>query len=394
MPALYPVIVPGKVLKDGRHKIRIYLSHNCDCRYILTDIILNSEKEFKNGQIVRRHDSALLNAKLRGILQKYQTAIDDLEYIEGLTCAELLALLKQNERERHRTFGSVCAEYMENSQTTPQTIRIYKIGINSFSPVIGENVRLDHINHLKVRALDRHYREHGISSTTIRGRMALLRSILLYAQRSGYVQYRVDPFVHYTYPPAEVRQAWLSVEQIRAIRDYTPEHESDSFCKDMFMLSYYLGGINMVDMLKIDFAACRGKICYERTKTEKRSKLNKYVEFDIPPEAFEIIDRRIGEDGRIAVTDSGRRLSCASTLRIGMKRMGLNLGIHNLIFYSARKSFSQHAFTLGVPTQVIDYLLGHTIGKGSSCLYHYITVTPEQATAAVKKVLENLRDSK
>lgn len=63
----------------------------------------------------------------------------------------------------------------------------------------------------------------------------------------------------------------------------------------------------------------------------------------------------------------------------------------NIVFYSGRKSFSQHAFNLGIGTMVIDYLLGHKISRGGSCLYHYVAVSPETASAALRKVLDNLK---
>ena len=69
------------------------------------------------------------------------------------------------------------------------------------------------------------------------------------------------------------------------------------------------------------------------------------------------------------------------------------LGIEKtLMFYSARKSFAQHAFDTGISTMVIDYLIGHSVSssaKGS--IYHYVRATPEAANAALRKVLDNLK---
>ena len=67
------------------------------------------------------------------------------------------------------------------------------------------------------------------------------------------------------------------------------------------------------------------------------------------------------------------------------------LGIKRLIYYSARKSFSQHAFNLGISTSTIDYILGHRLDRNSTSLYKYISVTPDLATAAIRKVLDNLK---
>lgn len=47
-------IVPTKILIDGRHKIRIVVSHNSETRYIPTDCIINNEDQFKEGQVINR----------------------------------------------------------------------------------------------------------------------------------------------------------------------------------------------------------------------------------------------------------------------------------------------------------------------------------------------------
>ncbi|MBR4517104.1 MAG: recombinase, partial [Bacteroidaceae bacterium] len=75
MANLSAVIVPAKVLKGGKHKIRIAVSHNSKTRYIVTNITIDSDKEFKDGRIVKRPDSAIKNVKLRGLLDKYQEAL-------------------------------------------------------------------------------------------------------------------------------------------------------------------------------------------------------------------------------------------------------------------------------------------------------------------------------
>lgn len=56
MATLNSVIVPAKVLKDGHHKVRISVAHNGETRYIVTDIIIDLTKEFKNGKDIFSHN--------------------------------------------------------------------------------------------------------------------------------------------------------------------------------------------------------------------------------------------------------------------------------------------------------------------------------------------------
>ena len=90
MATLSLTVVPGKALKDGRHKVRISVAHNSQTRYILTDVILNSTREWKNGKVVKRPDASCLNTKLLQRLQEVQRIIDATPYMEGLSCVELV----------------------------------------------------------------------------------------------------------------------------------------------------------------------------------------------------------------------------------------------------------------------------------------------------------------
>lgn len=391
MAVINAVILPAKVLKGGRHKVRISVAHNGETRYIVTDIIIDSNKEFKSGAIVKRPDAAFLNTKLRKLLQRYQETIDELAYVNGLSCPELVYQLKNAGNYKRRTILSIFEEFMANANIKPRSYKGYLYHWRTLSSYLNEKMLAEHITHGTILGLDKFLRSRGLSKTSIRNYMVFLRCIINYAKRCGYVQYRVDPFVGYTFPEAEIRQAWLTVEEVKRIRDLHCPKKNIQKCRDFFMLSYYLGGINMVDLLQINFNQQVKLLHYKRTKTENRSKQNEFVEFSIPDEAKVIINRYKGADGYLCVSKHQRQTRCHPFFYTNMPKLAEMVGLKHLIYYSARKSFSQHAFNLGVKTDVIDYILGHRVGKGGTSLYHYITVTPEMATEAIRKVLDNLK---
>lgn len=78
MATLSLTLFKAKVLKDGRHKIRIAVRHRHETSYIITRFIIDSESQFKNGQIVKRPDAAVLNTKLRNLLNAYQEKLDNI----------------------------------------------------------------------------------------------------------------------------------------------------------------------------------------------------------------------------------------------------------------------------------------------------------------------------
>lgn len=391
MATFSAVIVPAKALKGGRHKIRISVAHNGETRYIVTDITIDSLKEFKNGSIVKRADASLLNTKLRGMLSQIQTAFDEIPYTEGLTCPELVSQLKDGGNNKHRTLQSVWEEFIENSSAKESTKREYGVVWRRIAGMINTKTVLENISRATIVGFKQKLVKSSLKPKTIYITMNFLRIIIGYAKRNGYVEYRIDPFCGTSLPHTEPRDSWLSVEQIRQIRDCELKKRNAKKMRDLFMLSYYLGGINMADLCKINFNETPGRIRYARQKTERRPKKNKYVEFDLPDEAVSIIEQYKNKDGYISFSESQAKNSARGFVGHNMRVLSQLLGINNLVYYSARKSFSQHAFNLGVPGSVIDYILGHRVDKSSTSLFSYISVTPEMATKAVRLVLDNLK---
>lgn len=391
MALLNAVVLSSKTIKGGRNKVRISVAHNGETRYIVTDIILNSNNEFKNGMVVKRADATMLNAKIRNLLQRYQSTLDELEYINGLTCPELVFQLRNAGSYKHRTLKSIYEEYMSNAHIKPSTLENYKYIWNNIESYLGDRILAEHITHGTVLGLDKYLRDRKMKLISIRTNLVFLMVLLNYAKRCGYVQFRVDPFFGYDLPKMEVRQSWISVEDVKKIRDLECTRYNMKKCRDLFMLSYYLGGINIIDLLNINFNEQTDILHYVRKKTEHRPKMNKYVEFRIPYEAKDIIAKYKGADGRIKATEYQRRTNYHRFFDLYIHKIAEATGIKQLIYYSARKSFSQHAFDLGVSTSVIDYILGHRVDKSGTSLYSYITVTPDMATNAVRKVLDNLK---
>ena len=61
MATIRLALIPAKVLSDGSHKICIAIHHKEETKYIVTRFKVDSLSQFKNGQVVKRPDAALIN---------------------------------------------------------------------------------------------------------------------------------------------------------------------------------------------------------------------------------------------------------------------------------------------------------------------------------------------
>ena len=63
---------------------------------------------------------------------------------------------------------------------------------------------------------------------------------------------------------------------------------------------------------------------------------------------------------------------------------------HRITFYSARKSFAQHAYDLGVPLSTIEYCMGQKM-KEDRPIFAYVKVMKKHADVCIRQVLDNIK---
>lgn len=375
-------LVPAKTMRDGKNKVRIAVAHKSQTRYIVTDVVLNSPKEWRNGRVVKRDDAGYLNVKLLTKMREMQEAIDGVTYAEGLSCSELIEAATMARKKKTHTIKTAYEEMMELSTATESTKRVYGAWYRSITAILPAGTPMASLSPIMVQRFILK-RQGKVSQATLRDQVGFIRQIVNYCQRNEYTDFRVSPTAGLVRSAVIVRNNWLTPDEVRRFRDMDIREKGLAEFRDFFMLSYYLGGINATDLLRIDFNECRDRLRYVRQKTERRVSI--CVEFDIPDEAKAIIKRMKQPDGRLKVGNYDT--STCSHISDKCRRQRKTMGIPQLTFYSARKSFAQHAFSLGESESVIDYLLGHS-PRGTTTIHSYIKVTPEMATRTVRKVCD------
>ena len=391
MATLKLTIFKAKVLKDGRHKIRVAVCHKRETCYIVTNFIIDNEAQFKNGQVVKRPDAAFINRKLRGLLDKYQESLDRVKNQDIYTCRQLKELVvNYSVSGEEATFQSVCENYVSE---------LNEEGRNSYATLLERNNRyfteftkgeilLSDITPVLINNYARFLKvKKGIGRTTTGMMMSRTRTIINKGIKSRLVKYEEHPFMNYSISSSPVRELDLNLDTLNKIRLAKPKEKRLRVAQDLFLLSFYLGGINLIDLLSIDFQ--KDKIEYVRTKSRNTTQGIRTISFSIPKEAKEIsikwMDKKTGR------LDFGYKYSYPNFSRYlsrSLDKLVKSLGItEKVIFYSARKSFAQYASEIGIPDGVIDYCLGHS-DKSKGVIRYYTKVKQQQADIAISRVID------
>lgn len=386
------VIVPAKKLSDGTHRIRIRVAHNSDTRFITTDIIVK-ENEFQNGRIIRRPDKNYLNSQLLRLYDMYLKRYMDLEYADSLTCVQLVKMITLEATNKCRTFEDVVDEYLSqiDEEERAKTHKLYRLATNKYLQFSGKGSLMEHITPIRINNYIMYLKKQKLSTTTINIYITLLKVVINYAKKMQYVEYRVDPFITAQIPSSRKRETFITVEQLKRIRDATVSKHNMMVVRDIFMLTYYLAGMNLVDMLDYDFRNT-DEVCYIRKKTRNTKEGSSITSFTIPDEAKPIILKYMNKKtGKLVFGKYKTYVSCYNTLTRKMKDLALTGGIkHNFTLYSARKSFVQHGFDLGIPLSTLEYCIGQSM-KEDRPIFNYVSIMKSHADKDIRTILDNLK---
>jgi site-specific recombinase XerD len=209
------------------------------------------------------------------------------------------------------------------------------------------------------------------------------------------------PFRKFSIKTERESYLWLNADEMKELRDIKVEPFMEKY-RDIFMLGFYLIGINISDLLELP-AGCikHGRIQYKRNKTAR------LYDIRVEPEAMEIINKYKGEKHLIGVLDDGtKEASFRRRLNDYIKRIGKVTYVKNkrgalikkeiqplhpdIVWYTARRSWATIAAGLDVPKETIGKALGHSEWDNSTTDI-YINFDNRKIDEANRKVLDAIK---
>lgn len=388
------VIVPTKRLANGKHRIRIAVAHQAQTRYIATPFILDSISQLKKGRVVRHENAAQINLCLQRTINEYILILSSIKHANQLTCTQLIHSIQEEERKKYLTFDVIAKEFLSTlqSESRIKSYKLYKTAISHFNRFLKKehNIPLEQIRPSHIHQYQKFLEKRELSSTTVRIYLTLIKVILNYAIKMDYIHYKVHPFAACILPSSRIRNLDLTVEELKSLRDVSLKEQNLLIVRDLFMLTYYLGGINLKDLLDYHFEENNLILSYIRHKTYRTKHGENEIVFSIQPEAQQIISKYRTDKGFLKFGPYESYNKVYSLIYRYLSRIAREAGIASSIsYYSARKSFAQHGYNIGIQIETIEYCIGHSM-KSNRPIGNYIRVMRSHADIAMRRIFDKL----
>lgn len=379
--------------KDGSYKIRISIGHKSETHYIVTKYRVNSLANFVNGVVVGQPDAKAINIKLRQLLNEYDERLERIPNAGDMSCEELRNLLRDMPSATQSATLMQIAEiyYRHLSEERRQsTANLGMYHVKRFTTFTNGDIFLAHLTPRLIDDYIHKLRVDGSSNAYINISVSPIRTVVNYAIKMQYVRYDVHPFAYFHKLESLPRDLALPIEDICRIFAYQPVRLKTRRTLDLFKLSYMLGGMNMADILQYDFR--NATISYHRMKTQHSTL--RATQFSIPHDAIPIIQRYMNKKtGLLDVMGKGDYHSFLVCTNRSLRTIAktLHLTHQRISFYSARKSFVQLGFDLGIPLEILEYCSGQTM-KANRPIFSYAQIMSRHADDAIRKILDYIKE--
>jgi hypothetical protein len=380
MATFKAIVLPGKTHEksDGTKNIKIRLYHNKSVQYISTPFYIQEVYVGKEGLINNLYPEAdSLNYELGELIQRYRgiciklgayrmSLMGSIEIKEHIIAAmepeyEFIDFVSFSENIISKTDREKTAEWYK----TAITVLCWFYGRKKIDI---RDITANRLNEFKERVSvagpQGKSLTPGAISNYLRAIRALFNKARSFYNNEDYNIIRVpnNPFAKVTIPKYVRKRKSLSVQDIIKIRDGQFSTERANMARDVFMIMFYLMGININDLYNLR-TAMRGRVEYERSKTNTEDNAYKFpLSIKIEPELSTLVDRYTD----IAFLSYFRRqysnsYNLMKAVNIGLNTISdeLNLGV-KITTNWARHSWASIARNrAGVPKADIDFCLGH-----------------------------------
>ena len=322
---------------------------------------------------------ALKELKIR--MEAYRTkAVNIIESLHPFSYEKFKQLMlgkgsfsKAESRDVYRMFDDYEARAkLQNKVRTATAYNTAKMSLQRFK----SKLYLEDVTPEFLQRFENYMTTEGKSRTTIGIYLRSLRAIINEAIDNGLMRREDYPFGRRRYIIPAPRQAKIALpaEQIRRILRYEPESKEEQRAKDIWVFSYFCGGMNINDICRLKKSNVQGDLLvFQRHKTKETSgRTGMPIQLMLQPEAQAVLGRQfvlgeylfpvlkpgVSEEQAVKLIQQFTK-----TTNKYLKRIGKKLGIARLTTQTARHSFATTLMNNGAPLTFISKSMGHSTTK-------------------------------
>lgn len=385
-------IRPNRPNGAGRYPIYIAVVVGKDVRYIQTPFDVSDPSQFSNGRITTRGASEI-NKTLSFLLDEYRTKLARLDVSKFGTASQLKDALTNKTKEKPLTVAQMFANRIE--QMSRENRLSYANMLKYSAKVIGDiigNPFVKDLTRQDIRALVDDMRARGYASGNMQMRLTHFKAAVNDLIDRELIRYDMHPFRGIKIPQAAPKYTDISRADFQRIRNLKPDCKRLELGRNIWLLSFYLCGLNLVDLTRLG-EELRGQVLrFERQKTSGHTRTSCPVSFTIPEEARPLImwaDRTGIFRERTQTEYKTLQRYVNRCIALVAERVGIR---GSFSYYSARHTFAQMGLMAGVHLELIEHLLGHSV-KSSRPIFSYLHIMHEQADKAVQEIIDYINHS-
>lgn len=347
----------------GLYPIQFLLSHKGRVTTIGTGISIRPEHwngEINKVVVPKCPNARAINESLEALFFKYTNTLRELNNdgkLVGKSVTDIKKLLTACRTEYSKESLTDYFSKYAASRRTEKSQEVYRYTLKAIRAFDSEGISFEKVNVIWLKAFDAHLEKLGVGINTRAIHFRNIRAVFNSAINEDLIGLEAYPFRKFKIASARKDKESLSDEQLQKLLAYETPYPFRRIAKDLFMLSFYMCGMNLTDLFHLDRLR-DGRAHFVRIKTSGKN-INP-VSILVQPEAAEIIERYAGKDHVLRFAEEPAAYSTFNNrIQKAIRAIAHDLGIEGMTFYWARYTWATLADRLGISEKEISKGLGH-----------------------------------
>ena len=394
--------------RDGTFPLKIAVTHKG--KFLINMKIYLKEDQFVGNEVVGHKSKKTYNIIIEQWLVNIKKVLLDLGAngrLKKLSHQELKDIIENysetgemGDSEKPYLFKDHFGKFILNKDNA-RTKDIYQATLNKIKKYADiDNITFDDINLSWLKEFQLKLFNEGLSVNAQGIHFRNIRAVFNDAIDEELISQSTYPFRKFKIKKEATLKRSLTVDELIVLRDYPCEEHQIKY-RDMFMLIFYLIGINTIDLLHLKEIK-NGRVEYRRAKT------GRLYSIEVLPEAKKIIETYQGENYLLNALDTyayykgfadkinknlqeiGQIEFIEKTIKGKIKKIKVRKSLFpDLTTYYARHTWATIASGLEIPKETIAAALGH---GGNSVTDIYINFDQKKIDEANRKVLKYINE--